>query len=238
MVHRGRYAIMTAQDGPTGAKRKGGSGGVRKSVRPAAPRVPGKVATAKAPLKATTQDPAKAAPRKARGFLHAAALSSDHVRGAFSRRGFAESRVLTEWDAIVGEALAPMCRPVKVSYSAGGFGATLIAMTDGARAPEVEMLGPRIIERVNAFYGYRAISRFKVVQTAAGMGAGGFAEPSRGFDRRGAPKPIPRAVSEDEARAIASAVLGVESDALRGALDRLGRNIISRGNAVTRKDPS
>jgi hypothetical protein len=217
---------MTAQHGPTGAKRKGGSGGARKGARPAAPSAGAKAA------------PAKAAPRKARGFLHAAALSSDHVRSAFSRRGFAESRVLTEWDAIVGEALAPLCRPVKVSYSAGGFGATLIAMTSGARAPEVEMLGPRIIERVNAFYGYRAISRFKVVQTARGMGAGGFAEPSRGFDRGGAAKPIPRPVSEEQARAVAGAVLAVESDALRGALDRLGRNIISRSNAAIRKDPS
>lgn len=215
---------MTAQDGPTGAKRKGGSSGARSAGRLASPRVPVKSA------------PAKPAQRKARGFLHAAALSSDHVRSAFSRRGFAESRVLTEWDAIVGAALAPLCRPVKVSYSAGGFGATLIAMTDGARAPEVEMMGPRIIERVNTFYGYRAISRFKVVQTASGMGAGGFADPSRQFDRGGATKPVPRPVSKEQAQAVAGAVEGVESDQLRDALDRLGRNIISRGNAAIRKD--
>ena len=100
------------------------------------------------------------------------------------------------------------------------------------------MLGPRIIERVNAFYGYRAISRFKVVQTAAGMGSGGFAEPSRGFDRGGASKPVPRPVSDDQAQAVAGVVRGVESDALRAALDRLGRNIIRRGNAAIRKDPS
>lgn len=216
---------MTAQHGPTGAKRKGGSGAGAKGGGPTKPRGPAKA-------------PAKAVPRKARGFLHAAALSSDHVRSAFSRRGFAESRVLTEWDAIVGEALAPLCRPVKVSYSAGGFGATLIAMTSGARAPEVEMLGPRILERVNAFYGYRAVSRFKVVQTASGMGAGGFAETSRGFDRGGSPKPVPRPVSEEQARAVAGAVVGVESEPLRDALDRLGRNIISRGNAAIRKDPT
>ena len=34
-----------------------------------------------------------------------------------ARRGFAETRVLTDWSAILGEGLAGACLPVKVSYA-------------------------------------------------------------------------------------------------------------------------
>jgi hypothetical protein len=277
---------MTAQDDPTGAKRKGAA--PRKPRVPAAPAAPPKPRAAAAPQRdefgaqsqagkreagrlASPKPRSRAAPatpkgapappaaRKARGFLHAAALSSEPIRTAFSRRGFAETRVLTDWPEVVGDALAPLCRPVKVTYAAGGFGATLVVLAEGARAPEVEMLGPRIIERVNAFYGYRAVSRFKVVQTASGMGAGGgagmgagegagmgasggffedaaLAPRSRQSDRMGAPERRQGAVSEAEAQGVAAAVRPVASDSLRQALDRLGRNIISRRRAAVRKD--
>lgn len=264
---------MTAQDDPTGAKRKGAAPRKpRVPAAPAAPAAPPKPRAAAAPQRdefgaqsqagkreagrlASPKPRSRAAPatpkgapappaaRKARGFLHAAALSSEPIRTAFSRRGFAETRVLTDWPEVVGDALAPLCRPVKVTYAAGGFGATLVVLAEGARAPEVEMLGPRIIERVNAFYGYRAVSRFKVVQTASGMGAsGGFAEDaalaprSRQSDRMGAPERRQGAVSEAEAQGVAAAVRPVASDSLRQALDRLGRNIISRRRAAVRKD--
>ena len=58
----------------------------------------------------------------------------------------------------------------------GRLGATLVVRVEGARATEVEHLGPRIIERVNQFYGYRAIDRLKVTQvTGSGGGPAGFA---------------------------------------------------------------
>ncbi|MFT6774243.1 MAG: hypothetical protein ACJA1L_001955 [Paracoccaceae bacterium] len=262
---------MTAQDDPTDAKRKGAATGRRraapkaepsdapvakaakprhKPIAPSTPRPKAARPAAAAPdaprPAAKTKPAAPAIRRTGRGFLHAAALSSEPVRTAFSRRGFAETRVLTDWDAVVGEALAPLCRPVKVTYGGGGFGATLIVLAEGARAPEVEMLGPRIIERVNAFYGYRAVSRFKVVQTTAAMGAasgaetgartGGLAESSRGFDRSGAPERRIGVVSISEAQEVAAAVQPVSSDPLRAALDRLGRNIISRRRAAVGKD--
>ncbi|MFO7854681.1 MAG: DciA family protein [Paracoccaceae bacterium] len=148
------------------------------------------------------------------------------MREAAARKGFAETRVLTDWEAIAGAELASLCRPVKVSYAGKGFGATLIVLADGARAPEVEMLGPRIVERVNAHYGYRAISRLKVVQTDRALSA------SRGSDRgvaaQGGDGPASAALSSDVRLRAARAAEGVESPELRVALERLAASWLAR----------
>ncbi len=129
------------------------------------------------------------------------------------------------WPEVVGERLSKLCVPVKVSYSrAGRLGATLVVRVEGARATEVEHLGPRIIERVNQFYGYRAIDRLKVTQTT---GARGFSEEPARFAGRppSAPaEPSPAA----EARA-AEMTRGIENEALRAALTRMGAHVLSRG---------
>jgi hypothetical protein len=159
--------------------------------------------------------------RNGKGFRPAGALARAPIRDASGKRGFAEVRVLTDWDAILGESLARSCRPVKVTHHRGAdLGATLVVLAEGARAPEVEMLAPRIVERVNGYYGYRAISRVSVTQIAGGM-----AETSREFDRRGAPERPRFAVTEEQAAEIDSLVADVKDPGLRAALDRLGRNI-------------
>jgi hypothetical protein len=53
----------------------------------------------------------------------------------------------------------------KITYGRG-FGGTLVLLTTGAHAPVLEMRGTEIVERVNACYGYRAVSRVQVTQTA------------------------------------------------------------------------
>lgn len=168
------------------------------------------------------------------GFRHAVAAGDKPLKTALQRRGFAESRVLTQWEEVAGAALAPLCRPVKVDYAAGGFGATLVVMADGARAPEVTMLRPRIIERVNAFYGYRAISRVRVVQTAPGAGA--LSLSSRNSDAGAAARRLAAAISSEEVRAVETLSGRVEDEGLRDALSRLGCNVMRRRRAADEKD--
>lgn len=168
--------------------------------------------------------------RREAGFLQAGSLTAAPLREASARRGFAEMRILTDWEAIVGEALAAACRPLKVGYAGAGFGATLTLEVEGARAVEIEMQGPRIVERVNAHYGYRAISRIKIMQAGrlaaaagprrAGAGSGdgveGFADPAARFDRG--------------AGVFEADIAGVEDEGLRAALARLGARVGSRAS--------
>jgi hypothetical protein len=86
------------------------------------------------------------------------------------------SRLLTHWAEIAGEDIARVTQPVEVSYGKG-FGATLTLLCPGAHAPMIEMQKERLREKVNACYGYNAISRIRITQTARS----GFAEPQADF---------------------------------------------------------
>ena len=110
--------------------------------------------------------------RRRRGFQQAATLLADRVQKAAEGRGFAVARLLTHWPEIAGPQLAALTRPVRISHTRGGFGATLTLLTAGSVAPLVEMQLPQLRERVNACYGYNAVQRILLTQTAAS----GFAE--------------------------------------------------------------
>ena len=153
------------------------------------------------------------------------ALVERDVRRLGEKRGFSETRLLTHWAEIAGPETAAICRPVKVGFPRSGFGAVLTLLTTGAQAPMLQMRLPALRERVNACYGYAAISRIAVTQTAPT----GFADGQAAFDGRArpaAPAPDPAALAEASRTA-----QGVGDDGLRASLERLAANIISRRRA-------
>lgn len=134
--------------------------------------------------------------RRMRGFEAAATLVAPELRRTAEKRGFAVARLLTDWPEIVGHETATHTRPVKVSHGKG-FGATLTLLTDGAHAPLVQMQLPRLRERVNAVYGFNAIARIVLTQTAAQ----GFAEGQAQFrpaPPAEPPPPPPQAIAAAE----------------------------------------
>jgi hypothetical protein len=161
--------------------------------------------------------------RRKRGFERAAGLIQPHLRQVGESRGFAVARLLTHWADIVGEETARVARPVKVSYAREGFGATLTVLTTGAAAPMLQAEEPRLRERVNACYGYAAISRIRFTQTAPT----GFAEGRVSFAGPQA-RPAPAAPAPGTVRAAAETVEGVDDTELRSALEALARNVLSR----------
>lgn len=169
--------------------------------------------------------------RRMRGFEPASGLLGERIRQASEKRGFAVARLLTHWAEIVGPETAGMARPVKMSYGQQGFGATLTLLTTSSHAPILQMQIPRIIERVNACYGYSAVSRITVTQTAPT----GFAEGHVDFDMTARPAPAPTVDPETTARA-AEAAEGVRDNGLRAALERLGQNVIARSGKGSGKD--
>lgn len=168
--------------------------------------------------------------RKARGFKRASTLMNQRIKTTAQTRGFAVSRLLTHWEEIAGQELAAISRPVEVSYGKGGFGATLCLLTTGANAPVLEMQKGKLRERVNATYGYNAISAIRVTQTHAT----GFAEGRVDFAHRkpDATETTPDPALQAEARACAD---GVRDDGLRDALEALARNVLSKHDKLNRK---
>ena len=81
----------------------------------------------------------------------------------------------------------------------------------------------KLRDKVNAVYGYNAISRVHITQTAPV----GFAEGQASFDHH--PKATRTAPENPEARAEAQHLAAPVADtSLRAALERLGQNILSR----------
>lgn len=167
-------------------------------------------------------------PRRSRGFRQAASLVAGPIRHAAEGRGFAVARLLTHWAEIAGPEIASRARPVKIAHSRGGFGATLTLLTTGAAAPLVEMQLPQIRERVNACYGYNAISRILLTQTAPT----GFAEGRAQFEHM----PVVETVPDPEARQAAEALAADITDpALQAALTRLAMLKLTRKGRSNRK---
>ena len=156
------------------------------------------------------------------GFRQAGSLVSKQIRAAGETRGFSIARVLTHWAEIAGADLARHTRPVDISHSRHGFGATLTILTTGAVAPQVGMQTEFLRSRVNAVYGYSAIARIRVTQTSAeGIGtehpASG--ETSTSASQNSHPEHV------REAREMAA---GIADGELRVALADLAANILTR----------
>lgn len=158
-----------------------------------------------------------------KGFARSSTLLQARIRKASESRGFAESRLLTQWEEIAGPEVAGIARPVKVGYGRGGMGATLTLLTTGAQAPMLEMQKETLRARVNGVYGYNAISRITLTQTAPT----GFAEGQVSFQHRAPPK-APPAPDPETAQAARHIAAPVGDAGLRGALEALAQNVLSR----------
>lgn len=166
--------------------------------------------------------------RRLRGFEAAAGLLRERIRTAGESRGFALSRLLTHWSEIVGDEIAARAQPVKVGYGRGkdkgegGLGATLTLLVQGSAAPLVQMQIPQIQERVNGCYGYNAISRIHLTQTA-GVG---FAEGQSPFAAR--QKSALQPPDPDLLQAASELSREIQDESLRAMLEALGEKVLSR----------
>lgn len=160
---------------------------------------------------------------KRRGFTAAAILAAEPVRAAAARRGIAEMRLLTQWPEVVGPRLARLTRPVRVKHdrSGHGLGGVLILAVNGPRAAEIELEIPQIVERVNAYYGYRAVVDAKLTQSETPI------DPATASARRRA-EAEPAVLPAEKREALAELTKPIGDDALRDALTRLGANVMSR----------
>lgn len=172
----------------------------------------------KAKLKPQSKGAAEPPARRSRGFEPAGRLIAQPLRDAGARRGFALTRLLTDWAEIAGPSLATRAQPLKIAYGREGLGATLTLLVRPAEAPLVQMQLEPLKTRVNAAYGYAAIARIHLTQTAPQ----GFAEGATPFTAPAKAKapPAPRPADPVLTRAAAE----VTDPHLRAALLALVQN--------------
>ncbi len=82
------------------------------------------------------------------------------------KAGFSVVEVVTHWDEIVGPDLAPRSMPVRMQWPRGSEpeAATLVVRVEGAYAIELQYAAPVVIERINAYFGWRCVGRLALRQ--------------------------------------------------------------------------
>lgn len=126
-------------------------------------------------------------------------------RTAFRRFGFVQSSVVTRWPEIVGEIHARVCLPEAIRFPPGEKSEGILELVvTPSHAPLIQHVIPEIMERVNRFFGYRAVARVKLRQ--------GVVKPPAAREQAKAPpslKPIPmelgaglRDIGDPELRAV------------------------------------
>lgn len=157
--------------------------------------------------------------RRRRGPRVLADLCAAPLAAALRQAGFAAGEVVTRWNEIVGDDLARRSAPVRIAWPrrppAGDAPepGTLHVRVEPAYALEIQHLAPVIVERVNAFFGWRCVAALRLTQVPC---------------LKARPRRDPPAPPADTVR-LSAALGAIEDDALRQAIDRLGRAVGGTG---------
>jgi hypothetical protein len=132
----------------------------------------------------------------------------------FQRQGFASAEIVTRWAEIAGPEVAAHSEPLKIQWPRGephqGGAATLVLRVEGPAAIEIQHLSGIILERVNRFFGWPAVSRLALRQAPLARRTG---------------KPVPQRLDPAAAEAMAARLPDSMDGDLRQALARLGAAI-------------
>ncbi len=143
------------------------------------------------------------------------------VRQLLGKNRVLELEMARCWEQIIGEELAQYSLPQKISFQKNekNNGTLLLQVLSGAFAIEISQRIPHIIEKVNVFFGYAAISKVKIIQVCN----------VEMFQtaKKNAVNVKKSLVSEQEEFYITELAEEVKSSELRQAVRRLGRAVLN-----------
>jgi hypothetical protein len=92
---------------------------------------------------------------------------------SFEKYGFHSAEIMTAWPRVAGAEIAGFTAPERIKWPRGTAapdgtgamgGATLVLRVEPARALDVEYRSAEIIDRINRYFGYRAVATIKLIQ--------------------------------------------------------------------------
>ena len=147
-----------------------------------------------------------------------ASLIGKSSRAALVKRGFAQADILTHWASIIGPNLANYSSPERLSYARqSNKDATLRVRVAPGWAPEFQHFEPLIIERINSFFGYRAVNRMQLIQA-----------PVQKPEVKTVLPPIP--LSEAQQNWVSAAIANVTDETLKKRLEGVATSMLGARN--------
>lgn len=135
-------------------------------------------------------------------------------------KGMLEMEILSDWTAIVGEELAQYSLPQKISFRKDerSNGTLELLVLSGAFALEIQHRESQILNKINAYFGYDAVAKLKIIQNSC---------PENFLFTK---KPIDNVkknlVSSEEHNYITEIIKDVDNNELRRHLEILGEAVL------------
>lgn len=151
------------------------------------------------------------------------------VKQLLGPQNFMLHDVLENWEQIIGKTLASYCLPQKIIFAKDSRtgGRLFILAAAGAFATELQQQSPQIINQINAFFGYPAITEIKISQ-AADL-----------HNLFAAKKPLEKVkknlVSAQEELYITELIKDVQNPQLQSILQKLGYSVLSEQKQKEKK---
>jgi len=159
-----------------------------------------------------------------RGIVQISEVANGLIDPVLAKRAGINTMLLGSWDEIAGTQFSDCTRPERISWprrasemtgEGGGHQPGVLTIAcEGARALFLSHQQGEIIQRINGFFGFPAIRQIKIVQKPVSP------QPRRA----GKPRPL----TGEAARHLDHLVEGIEGDALKAALKRLGTAVIGK----------
>jgi len=137
------------------------------------------------------------------------------AKRVYGRRGLADGAIAREWTTIVGALIAKHSQPDRITYAnrERTEGLLHLRVDHSAMATELQHLEVQLLERINGYFGFKAVARLRFIHGPIAERSDGLSEtPVR------APEPPPNARVSRE-------VADVDDPELRAALERLGNAV-------------
>jgi len=138
------------------------------------------------------------------------------AKKAMEAYGFPAAAVLTDWPQIAGPELAAYTAPERLRWprhsdddeEPGSEGATLVLRVEGPRALELQHRIPQLIERINAHFGFLAITAIRILQAPLSR-----------------PRAVPKPPAVDPKARLPIPATEVADERLRDVLERMGAQV-------------
>ena len=139
------------------------------------------------------------------------------TRNVLGERGFVSVDLIAQWGDIVGKELSVGVLPMRLTFPKGkrSDGTLYVRTAGGAFALLFEHQKNRVIERVNTYFGYPAVSNIRLVQ-----GAIKFVEPET--------EEVAWPLGDEETQEILQKIDMVQDEKLRAQLFNLGVAMIRK----------
>ena len=135
------------------------------------------------------------------------------VKPVFKNRGLMEGKIITHWPQIVGEKFAQMSFAEKITFPKGMRSeGTLHLNVTSSGALLFQYAQDLILERVNTFFGYKALSKLRMIHGLS-------------VEKEAKIPPPPKSLTGEEKAWLEKQMEGIEDCDLRVTLQKLGEAI-------------